>query len=161
MKRREYTKQATVFLSRPIDEVFAFFSDASNLQRITPPMLNFRILTPTPIDMGEGTRIDYSIRIRGVPVKWRTLISAWQPPYRFVDEQLRGPYVQWVHEHTFEEIDGGTLCRDRVRYVVPGGPVAPLVHKLFVKKDVDRIFNYRLRVMLDIFESAAVGSKVG
>lgn len=153
MKRREYDKHATVFLSRPIDEVFEFFCDAQNLERITPPLLNFRITTPLPIEMREGTLIDYAIRIRGVPVKWRTLISTWQPPYRFVDEQLRGPYVQWHHTHTFEEVDGGTLCRDHVRYIVPGGPLAPIVNRFFVRPDVDQIFNYRLRVLLDIFES--------
>jgi ligand-binding SRPBCC domain-containing protein len=90
--------------------------------------------------MHEGTLIDYQLRVRGLPVCWRTRISAWQPPHRFVDEQLRGPYRQWIHEHIFEPRDGGTLCRDIVKYAVP---FDFLVHPLFVRRDVEKIFAFR------------------
>jgi ligand-binding SRPBCC domain-containing protein len=88
-----------------------------------------------------------------LPLRWQSRIAAWQPPARFVDEQTRGPYIKWVHEHTFEATGGGTLCRDTVHYVVPGGPLAPLIHRAFVKRDLNRIFGYRHRVLLDIFET--------
>lgn len=141
-----------VRLPRRIEEVFPFFADAGNLERITPPWLNFRILTPTPVDVREGTLIDYRIRIRGVPVRWRTRIAAWEPPFRFVDEQIRGPYRQWLHEHTFEEDGDGTICRDRVRYAVPGGPgIEHAVHALLVRRDVAKIFAYRRERMLALF----------
>ncbi len=121
-------------------ELFEFFSDAGNLEEITPPWLNFRILTPAPIEMCVGALIDYKLRLRFVPVRWRTEIRVWEPPYCFVDSQLRGPYKKWIHEHTFEEIDGGTLMRDRVVYDVPGGK---LIHDLIVRKDLEEIFRYR------------------
>ena len=129
-----------LWLPLPREKIFPFFADAANLEAITPPWVNFQTLTPTPIEMKPGTLIDYRIKIHGIPVKWRTRINAWEPPYRFVDEQLRGPYRKWVHEHTFEEKDGGTLCSDRVEYAVPGGW---LIDKLFVRRDVERIFAYR------------------
>ncbi len=152
-KRHNYVKHATLAVDRPLEEVFAFFSDAFNLQRITPPWVGFRILTPPPIEMRVGTLIDYQIKLHGLPVRWRTRICEWQPPHRFVDEQLRGPYKRWRHEHTFEQIDGVTLCRDTVEYAVPGGPLAPLIHRLLVKRDVDRIFGFRMRALLDHFET--------
>ncbi|MFZ5787076.1 MAG: SRPBCC family protein, partial [Acidobacteriota bacterium] len=131
-------------LPRPREEVFPFFADARNLERITPPWLRFRILTPGPIGMREGALIDYRLRIHGVPVRWRTRIAAWEPPFRFVDEQVRGPYRSWVHEHLFDAVDGGTLCRDRVEYAVPGGAV---VARLLVRPDTERIFAYRREVL--------------
>lgn len=131
---------AELWLPLKREEIFPFFADAANLEAITPPWVNFQTLTPSPIEMRVGTLIDYRIKIHGVPVKWRTRINAWEPPYRFIDEQLRGPYLKWVHEHTFEEKDGGTLCKDRVEYAVPGGW---LIDKLFVRRDVERIFAYR------------------
>jgi ligand-binding SRPBCC domain-containing protein len=142
------TLTSEVLLPRRREEVFPFFADARNLERITPPWLRFRILTPGPIEMREGALIDYRLRIRGVPVRWRTRIAAWEPPYRFVDEQVRGPYRRWVHEHTFEATDGGTLCRDRVRYAVPGGA---LVARALVRPDVERIFAYRRDVLTALF----------
>jgi ligand-binding SRPBCC domain-containing protein len=131
---------AELWLPLQREEIFPFFADAANLEAITPPWVNFHTLTPSPIEMKPGTLIDYRIKIHGIPVKWRTRINAWEPPYRFVDEQLRGPYRKWVHEHTFVEKDGGTLCQDRVEYAVPGGW---LIDELFVRRDVERIFAYR------------------
>ncbi len=130
-----------------LDTAFAFFSNAMNLEKITPPWLNFRVLTPAPITLKPGTRIDYRLRVRGIPIAWTSLISTWEPPYRFVDEQVKGPYREWIHEHTFEAVDGGTLVRDRVRYRVPGGA---LVNRLFVEPDVRRIFDYRQSVMREL-----------
>jgi len=127
-------------LPRRREGVFPFFADAANLQRITPPWLSFRIETPQPIEMRAGTLIDYRLRLHGVPLRWRTRIAVWEPPYRFVDEQLRGPYRLWVHEHLFEPDGDGTLCRDRVTYAVPGGW---LVESLFVRREIERIFTYR------------------
>jgi ligand-binding SRPBCC domain-containing protein len=150
------TLETDLWLPRGIDDVFAFFGDAMNLERITPKFLNFRVLTPSPIAMGAGTLIDYRISLRGVPMRWRTLISAWEPPVRFVDEQLKGPYWTWIHEHTFEaEARGGvmgTRCRDVVRYDAPGGS---LVHRLLVRPDLERIFRYRQAAMLEIMGGAA------
>ena len=154
--RHEAGLQWSAFLPCSIDRVFEFFSDAANLQAITPPWVHFRITTALPIDMHVGTLIDYQLKLHGLPVKWRTRISAWEPPYRFVDEQLRGPYRRWIHEHTFAEHEAGTICKDRVRYVVPGGPLAPLINRLFVEKDVQRIFAHRARRMAELLGEGPV-----
>ena len=137
---RGYLLQATTSLARPPAEVFEFFGDARNLEALTPPFLHFEILTPDPITMGAGTLIDYRLRLHGLRVRWRTQITAWEPPRRFVDTQVRGPYRWWIHEHTFVEREGGTEMTDRVRYGVPGGR---LVHRLFVERDLRRIWDYR------------------
>ena len=142
------------WLPRPIGEVFDFFSDAHNLDVLTPPWLHFRILTPRPIPMTAGTLIDYRLRWRGVPLSWRTEISAWEPPFRFVDQQVRGPYRQWVHEHTFEPQGGGTLMRDRIDYAVSGWLLEPLIAGLIVTRDVERIFAYRRDRMRELFTTA-------
>ena len=134
-----------LLLPRPIDAVFAFFGDAHNLQQITPPWLDFQILTPAPIAMHPGTIIDYRLKLHGVPFRWRTKITTWEPPHRFVDTQQSGPYRQWIHTHTFETHPDGTLCRDHVAYAVPGGR---LVNRLFVRPRVERIFAYRHEAML-------------
>ena len=136
----EHTLEREIWLPRPLEEVFGFCSDAANLEVLTPAWLHFEIVTPMPITMGSGTRIDYRLKLHGVPVRWQAEVTEWAPPHRFVDEQRRGPYRLWVHEHMFEERDGGTLARDLVCYVVPGGG---LVHRLFVKRDLQRIFDYR------------------
>ena len=130
-------------VAAPLVEVFEFFSNAHNLEQITPPWVRFEVLTPSPIEMRVGTLIDYRLRIRGLPVRWQSEISAWQPPYRFVDEQRRGPYRLWHHEHTFEVVAGGTAIRDVVDYRGPGWLVEPLLNRLFIRPDVDRIFAYR------------------
>ena len=125
------------------EDVCAFFADARNLEAITPPFLGFRILTPTPIAMREGTLIDYSISLFGVPLRWRTRIAAWEPGVRFVDEQLLGPYALWRHTHTFERRGDGTLMRDVVDYREPLGPLGAAAHHLFVARTVERIFEFR------------------
>ena len=127
-------------LPRSIDEIFEFFSDATNLESITPESLCFQITSPQPIEMQSGTLIDYRLKLRLVPIRWRTEISVWEPPFRFVDRQLRGPYRLWEHTHTFFHGEEGTTVCDDVRYRVPGGN---LVHRLFVKPELERIFHYR------------------
>ena len=127
----------------PRPEVFDFFSKASNLERITPPFLRFHIETKEPINMRKGALIDYTLRIHGLPALWRTEIAEWNPPFRFVDQQLKGPYSLWHHTHTFTEEAGGTRMVDEVRYEVPLGPLGDLVHALFVRQDVTNIFKYR------------------
>jgi len=140
------------WLRRPRTEVFAFFADAANLERLTPPWLGFEIVTPLPIAMRPGALIDYRLRIHGFPLRWRSEITAWDPPTSFVDEQRRGPYRAWHHTHTFSERDGGTCIHDRVRYAVPGGIV---VQKLLVERDVRTIFAYRERVLRELFPPKA------
>ncbi len=146
---KECTLHTELWLPRPRDEVFPFFAEARNLETITPPWLRFEVLTPAPIVMRPGTIIDYRIRVHGVPIRWRTEIAEWQPPHRFVDVQLRGPYILWHHTHTFEERDGGTLCGDQVRYWPRGGA---LMNWLFVRRDVERIFRYRQQRMKEMFD---------
>ena len=133
--------QCELCLPLPPEKLFPFFADAANLDALTPPWLHFRIVTPRPVEMKTGALIDYRLRVHGLPLRWRTHISAWQPPHRFVDEQLRGPYRQWIHEHTFEARDGGTLARDIVRYAVPFDFLA---HRWFVRPDIERIFKFRM-----------------
>ncbi len=138
MPERVYETECVV--PADVGRVFAFFADAFYLERITPPWLKSHVLTARPIEMRAGTLIDYRLRLRGVPVRWRTRIALWEPDRRFVDEQVKGPYRQWIHEHTFEAVPGGTRMRDRVRYVTP---LDWLVHGLVVRPDVERIFEYR------------------
>lgn len=141
---KKFVFEDEIILSFPRDEVFRFFSKAENLEALTPPWVHFSILTPLPIEMREGALIDYRLKIHGFPLRWRTEISTWDPPLRFVDRQLRGPYRSWVHTHTFREIEGGTLVSDRVEYSVWGGSV---VNRLFVRGDVERIFSYRRQAL--------------
>ena len=124
-------------------DVFPFFADARNLEAITPPLLRFEVVTPDPIEMAVGTLIQYRLRLRGVPVQWLTSIQAWEPPHRFVDVQVRGPYALWHHTHTFEPHVDGTLMRDVVRYAIGFGPLGRLAHRLFVGRDVASIFDFR------------------
>ncbi len=148
---KDWRLDMTQWLPLPPDALFTFFGDAHNLERITPDLLGFKVLTPAPIDMHAGTLIDYKLRVRGIPLRWRTRIEAWDPPHRFIDNQLRGPYQRWHHTHTFDPQDGGTLCTDRVRYRPPGGPLAPLINKLAVQRDVLAIFRHRAQWLTDHF----------
>jgi ligand-binding SRPBCC domain-containing protein len=150
MTVREFKSE--LWLPLPPEAVFPFFGNAANLDAITPPWLHFRILTPLPIVMREGTVIDYRLKVHGISLRWRTRISAWQPPHRFVDEQLRGPYRQWIHEHTFEPCNDGTLARDGVRYAVP---FDALLHRWFVRPDIERIFEFRAAELKRRFAAAA------
>ena len=143
---------AEQWFSQPVEALFPFFARASNLERITPPFLKFKMLTPEPEQITEGTLIDYQLRLHGIPIRWRTRIAVWDPPHRFVDEQIKGPYRKWWHEHTFERMDGGTLAKDHVDYLVPGGQ---LIHQLLVKKDVQQIFAYRAQALAQIFAATA------
>jgi len=148
---RFHTLRRDQWTPAPLAEVFAFFSDAGNLAEITPPFLGFRILTPCPIPMSEGARIQYRLRVHGIPVKWTTEIRFWDPPRRFVDVQLTGPYAFWHHTHRFDERDGGTRMRDTVRYRLPFGVLGRIINALQVRRDVERIFDYRAERIAQMF----------
>jgi ligand-binding SRPBCC domain-containing protein len=148
---KTFEHRSELWLSRPIYEVFAFFSNAANLEQLTPAWLHFHILTPQPIPMAIGTRIQYRLRLHGFPIRWESKITAWEPPQRFVDQQLRGPYRLWYHEHTFLERGGRTCVRDRVTYAVFGGA---LVNSLFVARHIQRIFAYRTQRLSELFPAA-------
>lgn len=144
---RTHVLERAQLIPRPRAEVFAFFSDAHNLEAITPGFLRFRVLTPAPIAMSEGARIDYRLSLFGVPFTWRTRIAAWEPGERFVDVQLSGPYRRWHHTHAFADAPGGTLMTDRVEYALPLGPLGAFAHALFVRRTVERIFDHRREVI--------------
>ena len=137
-------------LDLPIETVFDFFADAGNLERITPPELNFRITTPQPITIKKGALIDYQLKLRGLPITWQTIISEWNPPRLFVDEALKSPYKQWIHRHTFTQIEPNeTLIEDEVRYRLPLEPFGDLAH-WFVRRELNYIFDFRQRMVADI-----------
>ncbi len=140
--------ETTQRLPPPRDQVFPFFANAMELERLTPQWLHFSVLTPAPIEMRVGTLIDYRLRVHGIPLRWRSRISVWEPPYRFVDEQLRGPYRRWYHEHLFEPSAQATVCRDLVDYEVPFGR---LIEHWFVRPDIRKIFEYRNRKLQELF----------
>jgi len=140
-------------LPYPIDYVFDFFSNAANLEAITPPSLQFHVLTPPPIVMQTGTVIDYRLKLMGIPFHWQSLIEDWQPGKRFVDIQLKGPYLKWVHTHTFTEENGKVLMKDHVAYRVPGWILEPLIHKLFVGPQVRAIFMHRSKIITQLLEA--------
>lgn len=139
-------------LDLPREKVFDFFANAGNLEKITPPELNFHILTKQPIDIKKGTLIDYQLKLRGVPLKWKTVISLWNPPYEFVDEALKSPYKQWIHRHTFTELEENkTLIEDEVRYRLPFEPLGDAAH-FFVRRELDYIFDYRQKAVAEILK---------
>lgn len=145
---RLHTLETELWLPRDREDVFLYFSRPENLEFLTPPWLHFKLLTSPPAETRAGTRLEYRLRLRGVPVRWVSEITVWEPPHRFVDEQRRGPYRRWVHEHRFEEEDHGTVIRDRVEYAVHGGA---LVNWLFVALDLRRIFSYRRARLRKLF----------
>ena len=132
-----------------LDETWSFFSAADNLPAITPPWLRFTVTTPGPIHIQHGTHIEYTIRWAGLPVRWRTRIIDWTPPRQFIDLQLKGPYTLWHHQHTFEPAPEGTLCRDRVLYKIPFGPMGRLLHTLMIRKQLIEIFAFRRKVIAE------------
>lgn len=146
MKIHEFHSE--LLLPHPPGAIFPFFADAGNLEELTPPWLHFRVLTKPPIEMRVGARIDYQLRVRGVPLRWQSEITAWEQDHRFVDEQRRGPYRVWRHEHLFELCEGGTRVIDRVRYAVL---FDFLVHGWLVRPDVERIFAFRRKKLIERF----------
>jgi ligand-binding SRPBCC domain-containing protein len=132
-----------LWVPHPQPPVFDFFSRAENLERITPPWLRLRILTPSPIKMKQGATIAYALRVRGIPLQWLTEIERWNPPFEFIDVQTKGPYNLWRHTHRFLEVEGGTSIVDIVQYALPFGLLGRLAHRLQVARDLSRIFDYR------------------
>ena len=154
----EHTLTRTLKIALPRQRVFEFFADAGNLERITPPELNFHILTPRPIEVRQGTLIDYKLRLRGLPMRWRTEISVWDPPSKFVDRQLSGPYRQWIHRHTFTELGPEeTLIEDEVRYRLPMEPLGDAAH-FIVRRELAYIFDFRQKAVAQILGNVEAAS---
>jgi len=151
------------YINKPLEVVFEFFSKPENLEMITPKSLSFNILTPTPIKMEKGSLIDYTIRLFGIPIHWRTLISDYEPPFRFVDQQIKGPYTFWHHTHTFKLVEGGVEIIDEVKYSLPLGWLGTLAHAIWVRKDLEKIFEYRKTVIQHYFDTTNISNerKVG
>ncbi len=141
--------ESTMSLPLSPEDVFGFFSDATNLERITPVELAFKITTPLPISMGPGTLIDYKLRLFGVPFKWQTKISSWKPPNEFIDVQLRGPYKEWIHTHSFLQTNEGTMILDKVKYRLPLWPFGECAYPM-VRMQLERIFQFRQKAIREI-----------
>jgi ligand-binding SRPBCC domain-containing protein len=141
------------------DEVFDLFADARNLEAITPPLLRFEVITPGEITMRVGTLITYRLHLHGLPVSWLTSIQEWDPPHRFIDQQVRGPFALWHHTHDlFPAGHAGTRMRDTVRYAVGFGPLGELAHRLLVARDLDTIFAFRARKVAELLEAQAAAA---
>ena len=149
MKVYNFESKQTINCS--IETVFSFFSSPENLKVLTPPRLGFKILTPSPINMSKGCIIDYLIYLMGIPVHWRSIITDYDPPYMFIDQQIKGPYTLWHHKHSFREIKNGVEIRDRVVYSIPVGWMGRLLHKFWIKKDLENIFSYRKNIIAGLF----------
>ena len=143
--------QTRQWVPRPLEEVFGFFAEARNLERITPPFLRFSICDSGEIPMREGTMIDYKLRLHGLPLRWRSLIEAWEPGVRFVDTQVKGPFERWWHEHRFHEAPGGTWVEDTVHYELPLGRLGQALAGWWVARDVAKIFAYRHQAIDELF----------
>jgi ligand-binding SRPBCC domain-containing protein len=150
---RVHVLRTSLCLPVDVEQVFRFFSNASNLERITPPELHFHIITEEPIDIREGTLIGYRLRIWGIPFRWRTRIANWDPPNQFIDEQVKGPYKQWIHVHRFTDRNGTTTIRDEVFYQLPFWPLGEIAYPL-VSSQLRRIFSYRNRSISDTFSES-------
>ncbi len=148
---RIYTLRKELIVHRPMNVMFAFFSRPENLAVITPPALGFQILTPSPIDMRKDAVIDYTVKIMGVRMRWQSLITAYEPPFMFVDEQSEGPYDYWQHTHTLSEVPDGTKITDEVRYALPFGWLGQLAHGPFIRPRLEHIFEYRSRIINELF----------
>ena len=138
-------------VNAPIEKVFDFFSKPENLSKITPKKMGFNVLTPLPITMERGALIDYTIKVMGFPLRWRTLITSYDPPNKFVDEQLKGPYSFWHHTHTFEPVNDGVIINDVIKYSIPLGFIGRIMHFLWIKNDLNKVFNFRKKVIDEIF----------
>lgn len=148
---KTYRLKREQLVDRPLAEVFAFFEKPENLARLTPPSLGFSFRNASPTEMRQGARFDYAIRLMGLPVRWTSVITEYGPPNRFVDEQARGPYKFWRHTHKFVECQFGTWIKDRVEYALPFGPVGKLAHELYVRPQLEKIFDYRAEVIRQLF----------
>ena len=148
-----YTLKSVQLIQKPIEEVFTFFSKPENLSVITPPKLGFKILTPRPIEMDAGRLIDYKIYLLGIPIHWRTLITDFNPPHMFVDQQIKGPYTMWHHTHTFHKVKDGVEIRDQVVYSIPFSFIGQILNYLWIRKDLENIFKHRKKVIDKLFEN--------
>jgi len=155
-----YTLTQEQWLNAPLDDVFPFFSRPENLERLTPGMLGMKVLTPPPIPMHVGAIIDYVVSINGLPMRWTTCISEYDPPHRFVDVQLKGPYAFWHHTHTFVAEGDGTRIRDEVRYMLPFGPLGRIAHRLLVRRQLDTIFGHRRAFLEGIDDWRGINSEL-
>ncbi len=158
-RRRVYVLERRQRLKLPVELAFEFYAQARNLAVITPPWMGFEVITPGPIEMRLGALIDYRLKLHGVPVRWRTRIAVWEPPVRFIDVQVRGPYALWEHTHTFERYgEHAVVIGDRVRYAIPLGPIGRIAHAAFVKRDLKRVFDYRERAVAERLQSGSTGT---
>jgi len=143
----------------PVELAFDFYADSRNLEPMTPPWLHFRLTSPGPVTLERGALLDYRLKLHGVPIRWTTRIETWDPPFGFIDTQLKGPYALWEHTHVFEEAgEEATVVRDRVRYALPLGPLGALAHRLFVRRDLGRIFDYRAEAFARIVATTSTSA---
>ncbi|UCC44626.1 MAG: SRPBCC family protein [Candidatus Zixiibacteriota bacterium] len=152
MKTYIFKRQQAI--ARPIHEVFRLFEKPENLEKLTPGFVGFIMLTPLPVSMRAGTVLDYTIRLLGIPVRWTSLIAEYEPPHRFVDVALRGPYSFWYHTHAFEQQGNGTIMTDEIHYALPLGPIGRLAKILWVNRQLNNIFDYRARAIRVLLEGS-------
>ena len=152
VKVKNYQFKEKQFINLRIEEVFQYFSNPANLQKITPKYLDFKIKTKPPFNMKRGQRFKYQLRVRGIPINWTSLISSYDPPHSFIDQQIKGPYSSWEHTHTFKEENGGTMIIDEVKYSLPFGLIGKIINSLWVKRDLVAIFKYRREMIKKTLE---------